>query len=40
VVAFPEHRWELRHLAIDGCWLAALEVWVTTDNLRLLSQPR
>ncbi len=21
--AFPDYRWELRHLLIDGCWLAA-----------------
>jgi steroid delta-isomerase-like uncharacterized protein len=75
VRAFPDYRWELRHLLVDRDWLAAhfmdtgthrdtafgvpatgravqvqefafyrveagkiAEVWVTADNLRLLSQ--
>ncbi|TDV57165.1 ester cyclase [Actinophytocola oryzae] len=21
--AFPDHRWDLRHLLVDGCWLSA-----------------
>jgi predicted ester cyclase len=23
VTGFPDYRWDLRHLLIDGCWLAA-----------------
>lgn len=23
VAAFPDYRWDLQHLLIDGCWLAA-----------------
>jgi predicted ester cyclase len=77
VTAFPDYRWELRHLLIDGGWIAAhlhdtgthrgtflgvpatgrqvatqefaiyrvtagkiAEVWVTADNLDLLTQLR
>jgi hypothetical protein len=38
--AFPDYRWELRHLLViyrfDAGRIA--EVWVTADNLRLLDQ--
>jgi len=23
VAAFPDHRWDLQHLLVDGCWVAA-----------------
>jgi predicted ester cyclase len=23
VEAFPDYRWDLRHLLVDGCWLSA-----------------
>jgi predicted ester cyclase len=39
VAAFPDYRWDLRHLLVDGCWISAHFVDTGTHRGDFLGVP-